>query len=156
MNRFLVAAISSIASGNLLITLVEKTFNSAQSLERLHEALLYSGDRATAAMAYPPDLLMNKIIAWAAGAFTAGLVLNAILQKPNKWMNAVVILFYLAAAYTNIAIVPHPSWVAVTIPALMIVPFMGGLGLNNFIQEIKTAALFKNIDQGQSNRQPAI
>lgn len=160
MNRFFVAAICSIASGNLLITLIEKAFNSPHSLEQLKDVLLNAENRAAAAAAYPPDLLTNKMIAWGVGAFTAGLVLNTILRRPNKWMNGVVILFYLAAAYINIVVIPHPSWVATSIPALMIVPFMGGLGLNNFIQEIKEAILFKNMkDQQHGNgrmNQPAM
>lgn len=160
MNRFFVAAICSVASGNLLITLIEKAFNSPHSLEQLRDILIYSENRAAAAAAYPPDLLMNKMIAWGVGAFTAGLVLNAVLRKPNKWMNAVVIMFYIVAAYINIVIIPHPSWVATTIPALMIVPFVGGLGLNNFIQEIKEATLFKNMNNGQHGgghmKQPAM
>ena len=153
MNRFFIAAICSIASGNLQITFIEKTFNSPHSLQQLSETLITAGNRASAAAAYPPDLLMNKMIAWAVGAFTAGLVLNLMLKKPNKWMNEVVIMFYLVAAYINIAIVPHPSWVAACVPALMTVPFMGGLRLNTYIQEIKEATLFKNIKDDQGSRQ---
>lgn len=153
MNRFFIAAICSIAGGNLLITFIEKAFNSPHSLERLSDILLNAENRASAAAAYPPDLLMNKMIAWAVGTFTAGLVLNALLKKPNKWINAVVVMFYIVAAYINTAIVPHPSWVAASIPALMIVPFIGGLGLNNFIREIKEAALFKDINSHEDNRQ---
>ena len=157
MKRHLTAAFCSVLAGNLIITLIEKTLNSGQSLDQLREILVYADNRAAAAAAYPADLLLNKIIAWAAGAFIAGLVLNAMLKKRNKFVQGVVVLFYLSAAFINIAIIPHPSWVAATIPAIFIVPFLGGLGLTSFVHEINNIPVFKDQhQQDDTSRQPAL
>jgi hypothetical protein len=157
MNRFITAAFCSVLSGNLLITLIEKALNSRRSLEELRDIIIYSENRAAAAAAYPADLLTNKMIAWVAGAFVAGLVLSVMLKNRNKWVQAIVVLFYLSAAFINIAIVPHPSWIAATIPAIFIVPFMGGLGLAGFVQEVKNISVFSGQhQQDDANRQPAL
>lgn len=154
MVRLFFAAVCSVVSGNLLITYLEKTLNSAQSLETLRDVLLTAENRAAAAAAYPPELLANKMIAWMAGAFVAGLVLSAIVKQKNKWVHAIVILFYFSAAYLNIAIVPHPSWVAAAIPAVFIVPFLGGYGLTAFISEIQRFPVFEQRDDAHG--EPAV
>lgn len=84
MVRLFLAAVCSVVSGNLLITYLEKTLNSAQSLDTLRDVLLTAENRAAAAAAYPQDLLANKLVAWMAGAFLAGLVLSSILKQKNK------------------------------------------------------------------------
>jgi hypothetical protein len=149
MAKLLKAAFCSVVSGNLLITLVEKTLNSGKDIERLREVVYASESRIAAAAAYPADLLMNKLIAWMAGAFVAGLVLRLVSGQRNKWIQAIVILFYLTAAYANIFIVPHPSWMVAAIPAIFIVPFMGGLECARFFESLPEYVFFK---RGNSNR----
>ncbi len=156
MVRLFLAAVCSVVSGNLLITYLEKTLNSAQSLDTLRDVLLTAENRAAAAAAYPQDLLANKLVAWMAGAFLAGLVLSSILKQKNKWVHAIVVLFYLTAAYVNIVIVPHPAWVAAAIPAVFIVPFLGGYGLAAYISEVQRMPVFEEQKNSSTNGQPAV
>jgi hypothetical protein len=149
MSKLLKGVFCSMVSGNLLITLVEKITNSGKDIQRLREVIYYSENRMAAAAAYPADLLMNKLIAWVIGAFAAGLVLRLVLGQRNKWMQAFVILFYLTGAYTNIFIVPHPLWMVAAIPAIFIVPFIGGLECVKFFQLLPEHIFFK---RGNSNR----